>query len=200
MSDLLFACLWFNGGASHALGLFGTLQECNSGRRVWRRHMHLLCLASDGIRDRTELGRSGEHPVIKHRLHLSHVHGHEELEDSRDAAYAGLRLGFLNPVHVAAVSPAGTVTVGGGAATSRAPTSVTLTGKSCAGAGAACTVNCTAVPSVTGLAPGTMVTSGTGGPETGRMEHPANARTMNEHRAATQPRRGYPGHPWRRRR
>jgi hypothetical protein len=64
---------------------------------------------------------------------------------------------------------------------------VTLTGKSAAGAGVASTVNCTAAPSVTGLAPGAMVTAGTGRPEPGGAEHPASARSMTEPRIAAHP-------------
>ena len=101
MSDCSVRLLSFSGGASRVLGLFATLKECNSTRLGFlSSHTHLLCLTSDGIRDRTELGWSGEHPVIEHRLHLSRVHGDEELEDSRYPAYAGLRPRFLNPVHL----------------------------------------------------------------------------------------------------
>ena len=101
MSDCSVRLLSFSGGASRVLGLFATLKECNSTRLGFlSSHTHLLCLTSDGIRDRTELGWSGEHPVIEHRLHLSRVHGDEELEDSWYPAYAGLRPRFLNPVHL----------------------------------------------------------------------------------------------------
>ena len=101
MSDCSVRLPSFSGGASRVLGLFATLKECSSTRPGFlSTHTHLLCLASDGIRDRTELGWSGEHPVIEHRLHLSRVHGDEELEDSRYAACAGLRPRFVNPVHL----------------------------------------------------------------------------------------------------
>ena len=101
MSDYSVRWPSFIGGASRVLGLFGTLKQCSSMRPGFlSTHTHLLCPAADGIRDRTKLGWSGEHPVIKHRLHLSRVHGAEELEDPRHAAQAGLRLGFLNPVHL----------------------------------------------------------------------------------------------------
>ena len=101
MSDYSVRWPSFSGGASRVLGLFGTLKQCSSTRPGFlSTHTHLLCPAADGIRDRTKLGWSGEHPVIEHRLHLSRVHGDEELEDSRYAACAGLRLRFLNPVHL----------------------------------------------------------------------------------------------------
>ena len=101
MSDYSVRWPSFSGGASRVLGLFGTLKQCSSTRPGFlSTHTHLLCPAADGIRDRTKLGWSGEHPVIKHRLHLSRVHGDEELEDSRYAACAGLRPRFLNPVHL----------------------------------------------------------------------------------------------------
>ena len=44
-----------------------------------------------------ELGRSGQHPVIQHPLHVFHVHGHEELEDPWNPARPGLRPRFLDP-------------------------------------------------------------------------------------------------------
>ena len=46
-----------------------------------------------------ELGRSGEHPVIQHPLHVCHVHGHEELEDPWNLARPGLRPRFLDPAY-----------------------------------------------------------------------------------------------------
>ena len=75
--------------------LYGSKRSAVINRRV----AILLRLTSDGVCDGAELGRSGEHPVIQHPLHVCHVHGHEELEDPWNPARPGLRPRFLDPAY-----------------------------------------------------------------------------------------------------
>ena len=75
--------------------LYGSKRSAVINRRV----AISLRLTSDGVCDGAELGRSGEHPVIQHPLHVCHVHGHEELEDPWNPARPGLRPRFLDPAY-----------------------------------------------------------------------------------------------------
>ena len=75
--------------------LYGSKRSAVISRRV----AIFLRLTSDGVCDGAELGRSGEHPVIQHPLHVCHVHGHEELEDPWNPARPGLRPRFLDPAY-----------------------------------------------------------------------------------------------------
>ena len=75
--------------------LYGSKRSAVISRRV----AIFFRLTSDGVCDGAELGRSGEHPVIQHPLHVCHVHGHEELEDPWNPARPGLRPRFLDPAY-----------------------------------------------------------------------------------------------------
>ena len=75
--------------------LYGSKRSAVINRRV----AIFLRLTSAGVCDGAELGRSGEHPVIQHPLHVCHVHGHEELEDPWNPARPGLRPRFLDPAY-----------------------------------------------------------------------------------------------------
>ena len=84
-------------------GRYSPLWESKRSAVINRRVAIFLRLTSDGVCDGAELGRSGEHPVIQHPLHVCHVHGHEELEDPWNPARPGLRPRFLDPVRLAEV-------------------------------------------------------------------------------------------------
>ena len=81
---------------------------------------------------------------------------------------------MVSTVSVAASIPARIVTVRASGPANMAPVScnVRLTSKSTAGAGAARSVNCSAIPSTTGLVPASRVTTGTGAPGARPPEHP----------------------------
>ena len=56
-------------------------------------------LASDGIGNRAEFIRAGEHPIVQHPLFVRELHCGQEPEYSRDSG--DLRLGLLDTVSLA---------------------------------------------------------------------------------------------------